>query len=196
VQQPEIITVEGSGGFVVCARTGHRVTPGSEVPPDYDSVLAVDLVEYREWSDFPKDLLKDLKARGSCPAPALSLAPQMIDWTPRPMDSAPRDGTPILACCQHAADPYVEEGVDHLTAYGSHCEAFGHVADGWHVVEWWTVRHENEGESLPPTVLPAWWFLSGTEGEMPANPVAWLPVPLDWTPPPLSEEVANAAEAA
>lgn len=233
MQPSEVITVTAGSGdsFEVCARTGHRVTPGSQMPPDYDSVLAVDLVEYRAWcavntispsdsvdilclrllhsadethpqewweeaeSDFRKDLLEDLKERGLCPAPAPLPEPNLIDWTPRAMDSAPRDGTPILACCQHAADPYFDEGADRLTSYGSHCEGLGHVADGWHVVEWWDGRQEYQGEHLPPIVLPGCWFLSGSEGEMPAHPVAWLPVPLDWSPPPLPKELADEAEA-
>lgn len=234
MQRSDSITVTcGSGdSFEVCSHTGHRITPGSEMPPDYDSVLAVDLVEYREWcaenainpsgavdilcfrllhsadeahsqewweeaeSDFRKDLLDDLKERGLCPAPVQQPAsPQLIDWTPRPMDEAPRDGTPILAYCQHEASAYFDEAAGRLTSYGSHCEGLGHVADGWHVVEWWDGRQEYQGEHLPPIFLPGCWFLSGSEGEMPAHPVSWLPVPLHWTPPSLPHEVANAAEA-
>ncbi len=136
------------------------------------------------------------KERGLCPAPPAAAAPDLIDWTPRSMDSAPRDGTPILALCRHEADPYVTDDGKRLTPYGAHCEAEGHVPDGWHVVEWRSGREAYEGEHLAPSFLPGWWFLCASEGEMPANPVAWLPLPVSSTPQALPEVKPHAPEAA
>lgn len=56
-----------------------------------------------------------------------------LDW--RPIDSAPRD-TPILAWCEHSADPYWEEDGMALTTYGCHCEGLTRVSDGINLVIW------------------------------------------------------------
>ena len=37
------------------------------------------------------------------------------------MDSAPKDGSPILGWCLHKADPYTTDGGKTLTTYAAHC---------------------------------------------------------------------------
>ena len=56
------------------------------------------------------------------------------EW--QPMETAPKDGTAILAVCNHEADPYMEDGGARLTVYGAHAEGSTHVHDGIHVLEW------------------------------------------------------------
>jgi hypothetical protein len=100
------------------------------------------------------------------------------------MDTAPKDGTSILAWCDHEADPVVEdEAKGTLTLYAAHYEGLSHAPTGWHIVTWggaWDdSTHEYSGGSLPD-----WWFVAGTNFEVAANPVAWTPLP----PPPKEGE--------
>ena len=89
----------------------------------------------------------------------------------QPMETAPKDGTAILAMCNHDADPYIEKGGARLTAYGAHAEGLTRVQDGIHVVEW-------GGEYIYlEYTIPPWWFRSGSDFEEVANPVAWMPIP-------------------
>lgn len=92
------------------------------------------------------------------------------------MKDAPDDGRPILGLCQHAADPY-HETEWRLTTYAAHSEAFGHVPDGPHVLEWGgeDVETGEYGEIL--SRVPDWWFRFGSNFEEPANPIGWLPIP-------------------
>jgi hypothetical protein len=95
----------------------------------------------------------------------------------QPMDTAPRDGTPIVAWCDHAADPYVEEPGGHtLTAYGAWAEGEGHVDDGLNVVQWGGGYSDDGGLEGPHEEMPDWWFLRGSEFQIPANPVRWFPI--------------------
>ena len=94
------------------------------------------------------------------------------------MDTAPRDGTPILAWCDHKADPYVEdEKTGRLTTYAAHCEGgIGHVIDGPHVVVWGGEYSEDDWESDTHLTIPDWWFLFDDEFQTVANPTRWLPI--------------------
>ncbi|MDD2230453.1 MAG: hypothetical protein PHY48_13700 [Candidatus Cloacimonetes bacterium] len=89
----------------------------------------------------------------------------------QPMETAPQDGTAILAVCIHEVDPYMVDGGVRLTVYGAHAEGLTHVQDGIHVIEW-------GGEYIDVEyTIPPWWFRSGSDFEEVANPVAWLPIP-------------------
>ena len=87
-----------------------------------------------------------------------------------PMNTAPKD-RPILAYCQHEADPYVTEDPRILTTYGAHCESLSHVEDGFHVVEWGGEYVDSDGS------IPDWWFRFGSEFEEVASPIAFMELP-------------------
>ena len=114
----------------------------------------------------------------------------------KPMDSAPKDGSLILALCVHAADPYYLEpenkGQCALTLYGAHTEGLGHVPDGVHVVQWGGAFDDSTWET-PGAHLPDWWFQAGSDFEVTASPVAWCPIPGGFEAL-LQAAVANSAE--
>lgn len=95
--------------------------------------------------------------------------------TPQPIETAPRDGTPIIGLCRHDADLYINDEGDQLTTYRAHCEGLVHVEDGIHVLVWGGEYQEGDWESGYTTV-PAWWFLNDGHFETPANPTHWLPL--------------------
>lgn len=93
----------------------------------------------------------------------------------QPIDAAPKD-RPILAWCDHEADPIVKnQETGGLTLYGAHGEGLSYAPTGWHIVEWgggWSDSEEDGGGWLPD-----WWFVAGSEFEVAANPVAWTELP-------------------
>ncbi len=99
-----------------------------------------------------------------------------IDGIWYPMESAPRDGSCILAICKHDENSYVFDGGRKLTTYGAHCESFSHVPDGVHVLVWGGEYTDNYDEHLSFTI-PNWWFRNGSDFEEVANPIGWLPIP-------------------
>lgn len=95
-------------------------------------------------------------------------------WMTVSMESAPKDGTPVIAYCSHESDLYFC-GNGRLTTYGSFCESFSHADDGWHIIEWggeYTESYE-WGEGF---TIPDWWFVHDSNFEKVANPICWIPV--------------------
>lgn len=94
----------------------------------------------------------------------------------RTMENAPKDGTLILAWCDHDADPYhIDDGT--LTPYGCHVEALSRVVDGPNVLVWGGGYWESTDDYGSGYTIPDWWFRAGSEFEEAANPIAWMPLP-------------------
>lgn len=106
-----------------------------------------------------------------------SLSDQLRDtWAGHPMDTAPKD-KPILAWCDHAADPYFLEEGKRLTTYGAHAEGQMHAEDGFQIVVWGGEVAESDWETGHVAAIPDWWFVAGSDWEVVANPVRWWKLP-------------------
>lgn len=96
------------------------------------------------------------------------------------MESAPKDGSPILAWCDHEADHFIQdEETGYLTTYTAHSEGYGqHAQDGYQVVAWGgEYRDKGTWEEPQNIYIPDWWFVHGSDWEIPANPICWAPLP-------------------
>lgn len=97
-------------------------------------------------------------------------------FQPKRMVDAPRDGTPILAWCDHAADPYMQPD-GKLTLYAAHSEGMSHAGTGFYIVQWGGAWDDRTWEQPDAPSLPDWWFVNDTDFEMAANPVEWYSLP-------------------
>lgn len=95
-----------------------------------------------------------------------------------PIETAPKDGTAILAICKHDADPYTEDSGCWLTEYGAWCESGPHVSDGPNIIAWGGGYDINCPDSSRET-MPDWWFRvdGDTLGDEAACPIWWMPIP-------------------
>lgn len=96
----------------------------------------------------------------------------------KPMWSAPKD-QPILALCKHVEEEPIN---GKLSLYAAHAEGLSHVEDGVHVIEWGGGWGDRSYEEPNAGFLPDWWFLSGSDFEVAANPIAWLHIPTTFKP--------------
>lgn len=101
---------------------------------------------------------------------------KQTEW--QPMDTAPMDGTLILARCEHEAAEWGEDDEKRLAPYAAHAEGMDHVEDGCHVLVWGGGYDEAGDEyGYGGYTMPDWWFRAGSDFEEVANPVAWMPIP-------------------
>lgn len=95
----------------------------------------------------------------------------------------PKDGNPIVALCLDNINPYQGEARQNYETYQYLARHFGAVSDGIHILVWVDGTLSYKGHPA----MPGWWFLNGSDGEVAANPVAWLPIPVTMDSPVLDE---------
>lgn len=93
-----------------------------------------------------------------------------MEW--QTMETAPKDGTPILCWVDPKAYPSVLE-TGKLTSYSAHAEWLGQVKKGFHICSWGGEYVSQEGEYS----TPAWWFVHSSDFEVVASPIRWMPLP-------------------
>lgn len=99
-----------------------------------------------------------------------------LGW--QPMSTAPKTGK-ILAWCDDESDDTWEtiKHTHQLSLYKAHCEGFSCAEDGPNVIQWgggWDDRSYFEPDA---GWLSDWWFLVGSDFEVVANPIVWMPIP-------------------
>ena len=100
----------------------------------------------------------------------------MSDWKPIGPDT-PKD-RPILGWCVDVDDHETKpDGTARMSIYLAHAEGMGRVEDGPHVLVWGGAFDDSSWEYPNQASLPDWWFLSGSEFEMAANPTHWMDIP-------------------
>ena len=113
-----------------------------------------------------------------------------------PIDTAPRDGTPILAWCDTNCHDskcgYSEACADDkcltLCLYHGHSEGAASAGDGFVIVEWGGSWDDSTWEYPNQGWMPDWWFRTESEFEEAANPIAWTPLP---SPPAVAKPCAQ-----
>lgn len=107
----------------------------------------------------------------------------VMPWEdPRPINEAPKD-QPILAWCDHEADPYVEDkATGRLTLYGAASEVNGHAPTGWHIIEWGGAWTDTSEYGVVEAEMPDWWYVVGSEFEVAANPICFYEMPPERKP--------------
>jgi len=106
----------------------------------------------------------------------------MAEW--QPIETAPKDGTTIIAWYDHAADPYRSPTEPNkLTVYAAWADGGDYMAGtGLCVARWYPAEYESADEYGPGYYSPAWWFVPSDDAyPIPVNPTHWMPLP---NPPP------------
>lgn len=96
----------------------------------------------------------------------------------QPIETAPKDGKPILGWCNHLADPYfADDSKRTLTVYASHCEGWSHVDDGANIIQWGGEDSDYDEYRNISIHISAFWYRYGSCFEEVANPTHWMPLP-------------------
>lgn len=98
---------------------------------------------------------------------------EQMTW--EPIETAPRDGSDIVAWCRHDADEYCMPSGE-LTLYGAHVEGLSCAEDGLNIVQFGGGYDDRTFEEPNAGHLPDWWFVKGSEFEVVANPTHWIKV--------------------
>jgi len=101
----------------------------------------------------------------------------MTNW--RTIDTARKDGMPILVWHDHDSDSYVEnKTTGSLTPYGCYAECNRyHKTSGPVVAVWLEGYSDDDSDGWgEPTYYPGWWFVDDTNFETPIAPTHWMPI--------------------
>jgi len=98
-----------------------------------------------------------------------------------PIETAPKDGKPIVVFHVHESDPYtLPDGT--LTPFGAHFEGLSNKFRNGPCVAVWGGEYTSDesGDGWGPfTSIPDWWFLDDGYFETPLSPTHWIPLPLE-----------------